>query len=89
MIWIAAVAMMAAFAFLNVVLFNRLVYQVNERLPKERQFSTFGWPLKKLRSLHREYHRLFPGGNLAVRVWTMMVLWIASILLVALASRFM
>jgi hypothetical protein len=71
---IAAIVGVSGLGLLSSVISQRTVDQVNERLPKEQQFSPIGWYLPKTLRLHREYRRLFSDGNLANSVWTIVAL---------------
>jgi len=61
---IVAVAGVALCGLVTSVINQQIVTKVNERLPKESQFSAVGWYYTKSRRLHREYRRLFPSGRL-------------------------
>jgi len=87
-IGIAAIIGVSALGLLSTVVSQRMLDQVNERLPKDQQFSPLGWYFQKTIRLHSEYRRLFPGGNLATRVWTMMALMFACLLIGAWAIAF-
>jgi hypothetical protein len=85
---IAAIVGVSALGLLSAVVSQRIVNQVNERLPKEQQFSPFGWYFQKTLRLHREYRRQLPDGNLAAIVWMLMALMLVCMLMAAWALGF-
>jgi hypothetical protein len=46
---------------------HEVVDEVNVNLPREQQFSQWGWYLFKYLRLHREYKRLYPNGRILLR----------------------
>jgi hypothetical protein len=56
---------------------QKMVTQVNKKLPQESQFSPLGWYAPKTRRLLREYRRLLTSGKL---------LWLERALGVAMAA---
>ena len=82
-IGIVATAGVSALGLLSSVTSYKIVDKVNSRLPKERQFSPFGWWAGKTLRLHSEYRRLFPDGNLVVRFWTITAMMFACLLALA------
>jgi hypothetical protein len=67
----------------SMLAYSSMADKVNERLPKESQFSPMGWNFPKSLRLRREYRRNFPGGNLLLRTRILAALGIACLLLSA------
>ena len=65
-----------------------MVDKVNERLPKEQQFSPLWWYWPKTLRLWREYKRLYPDGGLLRRARTLAVLMFAGLLICVWALGF-
>lgn len=65
----------------------RLVAQVNSLSPQELELSRVGGDVMKLMHLHREYQKLFPEGNLVLRIRVMMALMFVCLLVASLAVR--
>jgi hypothetical protein len=87
-IGIAAIAGVSAFGLLSTITSYKMMDQVNARLPKDRRFARFGWWAGKTLSLHSEYRRLFPDGNLLARFWTITALMFSCLLVAAWAIGF-
>jgi hypothetical protein len=54
--------------------------KVNDKLPKEEQFATLWWYAAKSLRLSREYKRLYPDGNLLLKIRVLRVLMIACLI---------
>jgi hypothetical protein len=54
--------------------------KVNDKLPKENRLDPVGWYLPKTLRLRREYRRLYPEGNLLLKVRVLSSLMFASLL---------
>lgn len=87
MIEILAVAGVSAFGLLLTFANYKLVNKVNAHSPQELDAPHPGGDVLKLLHLHREYQRLFPEGNLHIRIRVMMALMFACLLVAALAGR--
>jgi hypothetical protein len=87
-IGIVATASVSLCGLLSTFLSDKMVDQVNKKLPMDLQFSPLGWhPAKTLR-LHREYQKLYPGGQLVLQVRLLIVSAFTSLLLCAWALGF-
>jgi len=87
-IGIAAIGGVSLCGLLSTLLSAKMVNQVNKKLPMDLQFSPLGWhPVKTLR-LHREYQKLYPGGQLVLQVRLLIASAFASLLLCAWALGF-
>jgi hypothetical protein len=82
-IGIVALAGVSTLGLLSSVTSYKMVDEVNSRLPKDRQFSSFGWWAGKTLRMHSEYRRLFPEGNLVARFWTITIMMFACLLVLA------
>jgi hypothetical protein len=84
-----AIGGMSAFGLLSSIVSNQMLDEVNAHLPKESQFSEFGWWLGKSQRLHGEYRRLFPDRKLLIIFWTVSALGYACALLLVCAAPFL
>lgn len=82
LVGVSACGMLSALASLE------MADKVNEKLPKEDQFSTLGWYWPKTWRLHREYNRLYPSGHLSRNVWLLAGLTLACLLISAWSFGF-
>jgi hypothetical protein len=57
--------------------------KVNDKLPKENRFDPVGWYLPKTLRLYGEYRRLYPDGNLLLKVRVLGSLMIVFLLVCA------
>jgi hypothetical protein len=79
-IGIAAIAGASLCGLISTLVNDKMVNQVNGKLPKEMQFSSFGWYLSKTLRLHREYRRLFPDGELLLQARLLMAVGFGGLL---------
>jgi hypothetical protein len=81
LVGVSACGMLSALASLE------MADKVNEKLPKEDQFSPLGWYWAKTRRLHREYNRLNPSGHLSRNRRLLAGLALACLLIFCLELR--
>jgi hypothetical protein len=58
--------------------------KVNEKLPKEEQFGALWWYASKYQRLNREYKRLYPDGDLLLKIRVLIALMFACLLVCVL-----
>jgi len=80
---VAALACSSICGVASTFLILEMVDRVNERLPKDQQFSQLWWYWSKTRRLLREYKRLYPDGRLRGKFLALVVLMFACILTTA------
>jgi hypothetical protein len=61
----------------------KIIDSVNERLPEESQFDPLGWYYTKTQRLHREYKRLYPSGDLLLKLRLLTAIMFACMLICA------
>lgn len=87
-IGIVALVCVSACGMLSALASLEMADKVNEKLPKEDQFSTLGWYWEKTRRLHREYNRLYPSGHLSRNLRLLAGLMLACLLISAWSFGF-
>ena len=60
---ITAGVLAQACAFYATILWSRMVFEVNAKLPPDRQIGLYWWYAGKYGRLMREYRRLYPEGR--------------------------
>jgi hypothetical protein len=84
-IGIAALVCVPILGILGTFCHIEMVETANSRLPVDLQFNPMGWYFQKTMRLQREYHRLFPGGSLVLRVRLLLGLAAVCLLICAWA----
>ena len=60
-----------------------MIDKVNDKLPEEERFAFLGWYFSKYQRLWREYERLYPDGQLLLKVRRLRARAIACLLICA------
>jgi hypothetical protein len=60
---VVAFVLAQACFFYGTILWSRMVFEVNAKLPPERQIGLYWWYVGKYGRLMREYRRLYPEGR--------------------------
>jgi hypothetical protein len=81
LVGIAAVAGVSVCALLSILINYKMVDQVNDKLPKDAQFSLIGWYFPKTLRLYREYRRLIPDGQLLLQALLLLGLMFGSLII--------
>ncbi len=77
--WVVAIVC----GLMNVQAVDRIVREVNAKLPHEQRFSSYGWYYAKWRRLVSEYRRMYPSGTQVERCRRLSVLMLVDVVVAA------
>jgi len=80
---ILSLVCVSIFGLLSAITGLQIVEHVNNKLPPGSHFGELGWHWLKTQRLHREYGRLYPGGQLLRKVRILWGLGIMSLVISA------
>ncbi len=85
---IIAIAGVSTCGLTAALLNYEMVDAVNAKLPKTEQFDALGWYWAKSQRLRREYSRLYPDGQLLIKVRGRIALMILLLIICAWSLGF-
>jgi hypothetical protein len=80
-IGVIALVFVSACGLISALVNQRMVEQVNIKLPSEERIEPLGWYFSNTQRLHREYKKLHPEGHLLVTARLLIALMISGLLI--------